>query len=283
MSSPAPDPALVLGTAQFGSDYGVTNAVGRVTDEHLHRILEICLEHEITSLDTSVDYGDAQLRLAPWSSRFAITTKVKATDPRGVSECLESALVELGVDCLDGVLVHDWHTLNAFERERCASDLEKSRARGIVRQVGVSGYEAVDLDTALGTFGRLDLAQLPTSALDQRLADAPEVAAARAHGTRLQARSLLLQGYLAAPGTSRHPDLLRFFRACREAGAEPKAVALGWVRAQSWVEEAVVGVTSATELLQILRAWEASRQVPAACFAGLGSTDLELIDPRRWR
>jgi aryl-alcohol dehydrogenase-like predicted oxidoreductase len=55
---------------------------------------------------------------------------------------------------------------------------------------------------------------------------------------------------------------------------------LAHVRSLPWATHVVVGVTSGEELAEICRAWElcGEESVPVE----FGSSDLELIDPRRW-
>ena len=57
-------------------------------------------------------------------------------------------------------------------------------------------------------------------------------------------------------------------------------VCLAHVRALPWATHVVVGVTSASELREIVEVWVACE--PELAAAELGSDDLELIDPRRW-
>ena len=71
--------SIVLGTAQWGSDYGVTNAVGRLSDASLAGLASTALELGIVDLDTAPVYGDAEERISPWARSFSITTKVAAS------------------------------------------------------------------------------------------------------------------------------------------------------------------------------------------------------------
>ena len=277
-----PGPRIVLGTAQFGSAYGVTNAVGRVSDRALAEILDTALARGISALDTSIDYGDAEARIAPWAPRFTVVTKCKARDPRGVAGCLAASMAALGTDRLDGVLVHDWHALSSEERIACAEALQAARDAGIAASLGVSVYLADEVAAAIACFDRLDIVQVPSSALDQRLHGAPVLAEVRARGGRVQVRSVLLQGLLGAPGASAHADVRRFFEACAAAGLPPVVAALAWVRALPWADEVVLGVTSASELTELLDAWSQASTVPPSFYADLASTDLSLIDPRLW-
>ena len=50
---------LVLGTVQFGCQYGI-NSAGRPNEEMVRKILHSAAVNGITTLDTSSAYGDAE-------------------------------------------------------------------------------------------------------------------------------------------------------------------------------------------------------------------------------
>jgi hypothetical protein len=58
------------------------------------------------------------------------------------------------------------------------------------------------------------------------------------------------------------------------------AACLEHVRSLPWATHVVVGVTSAAELEQVCETWAAI--TPRAADAALASSDVRLIDPRRW-
>ena len=290
---------LVLGTAQFGSDYGVTNAVGRVPDAELSEILSTAIELGISRLDTALEYGDAQARLQPWVEHFTITTKVRGAAGIGpsVGQCLE----QLGVTSIDEVLIHDWATLDGDARVTAADALASLRDDGVVHSVGVSVYDEHEIDEALTAFPALDSVQAPVNVLDQRLAGSVAVSSLHSNGGVLQARSVLLQGLLVSAPTSFHTpspstpgstgtssaaalhrDVECFQSFCSSAGVSPLAGAVRFVAALPWVDELVIGVTSAAELHEIVEALSSVPQGWVQACAGLASVDASLIDPRQW-
>ena len=274
--------ALVLGTAQWGSPYGVTNERGRLVDSDLAEIMAVAGEASIKAVDTAAGYGDAEVRLGPWASKLDITTKVKADSPLSMLDQACESLNLLGVESVRTLLIHDWFALDPARAAAAAQELAGIRDLGIAGEIGISGYEPTDLETAIDHFDRLDAVQVPLSALDARLDRHPALADLIAEGTRIQARSIFLQGLLAAPSTvnlGQHPDVVRFHAACMEAGVSPIEGALSAVRARTWVSEVVIGVTSGQELREIARAWLS----PAAEVTKFtASHDLALIDPRNW-
>ena len=50
---------IVLGTAQFGLDYGINNQNGKIVDSQVESILNLALDNEILNLDTAAAYGSS--------------------------------------------------------------------------------------------------------------------------------------------------------------------------------------------------------------------------------
>ncbi len=274
---------LVLGTAQWGTGYGITSQVDRIADNELARIVQVAREAGITAVDTASVYGDAQRRLRPWAADFTITTKVPGGDPRAIQGLIEASLDALGLNQVETVLLHDWDALDDDTAKQAAGALEQSRHSGLIRHAGVSVYEAIAIQRAADAFEHLDAIQVPANALDRRLDESEPIIKAREQGVRIAVRSIFLQGLLIAPSHSNfadHPDLRAYQEWAAEQGRSPLEAALAHARALPWADEIVVGATSSAELAQILAA---SQVDPQLAPVELASADLDLIDPRRWK
>jgi len=275
--------ALVLGTAQWGDPYGVTNALGRLDDEQIQGIARVALEQGIREIDTAAGYGDAESRIAPWAASFGITTKVKGQDELSVGDQLLRSLESLGLEAVRVCLIHDWSALSDGAARTAVRGLTDLKTHGIVEKIGISGYDSADLARAIAMFSEVDCVQVPVNLLDRRLAGTKEVAQLHELGCEVQARSVFLQGVLAAASTThigQHPDVVRFHAWCAQEQVSPLQVALQFVRELTWVDHVVVGATSGKELKEVCLAWGAVEQVDLRMIEQ--STDLNLIDPRNW-
>mgnify|MGYP003751447291 CR=1 FL=1 len=273
---------LMLGTAQWGSAYGVTNAVGRLSDDQIASIVRVARDSGIVDVDTARGYGDAETRLRPFAQEFSVTTKVSGSGD--VLAQVDASLNDLGVDSLEGVLIHDWDALDCKGQGMSVLSYGQLLDSGKVSRVGVSVYDSAGLESAASTFDvggvPLGVVQVPANVLDRRLDESSLLMELAAAGTHVVVRSAFLQGVLLSPGggLADHPDVVRF----RESvGSESLLEAcLGHVRGLPWPSHVVVGVTSADELSEIVAAWESC--TPGLLDASFSSNDLELIDPRRW-
>lgn len=277
----------MLGTAQWGSAYGVTNAAGRITDEEVAAIVSVARNSGVDRVDTAAAYGDAQTRLRPWADRLRITTKVAGAQPAEIVQGLEKCLVDLDVGWVDSLLIHDWERLDNSGQVEAGSQLRIALERGLVKRVGVSVYLESGITAAAAAFQLVEiplaLIQVPANALDRRLDDSAILRKLSDHGTTVQVRSVFLQGLLAEQSGKHlgfHPDIVRFHELAKAQSKRPIDVALNHVRALPWADEVVLGVTSADELTEVLQAWNTAPGELAP--AELQSSDVSLIDPRRW-
>ncbi|HEY7824388.1 MAG TPA: hypothetical protein VIG24_16215, partial [Acidimicrobiia bacterium] len=116
----------------------------------------------------------------------------------------------------------------------------------------------------------------------RRLDASPLLRELAAADAQIVVRSAFLQGVLlsAGGGLADHADVVRFRSGVESSGSSLLEACLAHVRALPWASSVVVGVTSATELQEIVAAWNACE--PELAAVEFGSDDLELIDPRRW-
>ena len=80
---------LVIGSAQFGMAYGITNKIGVIKENEIKHILEYAYERGITTIDTAAAYGRSEEVLGNihQSSKFDIDTKISS---KSESQTVES-------------------------------------------------------------------------------------------------------------------------------------------------------------------------------------------------
>ncbi|MDD2818501.1 MAG: aldo/keto reductase [Candidatus Nanopelagicales bacterium] len=274
--------SLVLGTAQWGSAYGVTNQTGRLSNEEIAKVIATAKEAGLGFVDTAANYGDAEFRLAPWAQDFGITSKVKGADHQSIEKQVRESLSSLQISRLRVCLIHDWSTMDLVASRAALSELRRLQRDGLIEKIGFSAYDESDLVKVSQYNGVVQCVQLPISALDQRMMQSESVWNLKSQGVEVQARSIFLQGLLASRSETtqgRHVDVIRFHEICERAGMNPIEAALDFVKSLVWVDQVVVGVTSAVELQTIVDYWNSS---PPTDLSFLGSNDLNLIDPRLW-
>jgi len=280
---------LVLGTAQFGSGYGITNSQGRLNDHDLAKVLELALDSGVTRLDTAAVYGDALDRLRAWATDFSITAKVVGTDPVDPVEQIQRSLSRIGLDQFHSCLVREWDGLNERARDRVVERMIDAQDQQLIERIGIAAYSREDVLSfrahMLRAGGEVGAVQVPANPLDRRLDGDKDVLELALSGAEVAVRSIFLQGVLLEEGTNafrHHPHVGRYWDYVHSATAESALhTCIAHIRALPWAQQVVVGVTSILEWKGVVRAWDEVQPDPAPYF--LASDDLRLLDPRQWR
>jgi len=269
-------PELALGTAQFGLNYGITNAIGQVSTSLVRDLLIKADNSGVVFVDTAQSYGNAIDVLGnalPLHNSFRIISKLPAQpvdQPFNDSSeavwqrSLDTTLSTLKTPQLDTLLLHSSRDLKRPDSYRLLNWLLTVRERGQVRRIGVSIYQNEELDYL--PLDHMQVVQLPCSLYDQRLIDNGTVKALRDLGIAIHARSLYLQGLLVtnpqhwpesiSPALRKHHEKLHAW--AQGNGWTLVQLALGWARRQAWMEAAVIGLTSVVELMELQQAWNGS-------------------------
>jgi myo-inositol catabolism protein IolS len=150
-------------------------------------------------LDTAMNYGDAEVVLGEFlrgrRDRWIVATKYSGQKP-GLTATLDQQLQRLGVDHID---FYQLHWVPKDDQRALYDELEAVRKAGKVRFIGVSLYNANDVDYVIDHC-QLDGVQLPLSLLDPLpfLARAKRL---RESGLGVIARSSLKEGFLTGKYT----------------------------------------------------------------------------------
>lgn len=277
-------PRLVIGTAQWGSDYGVTNHSGQLSDATVAQILDGMNKSLIQDLDTAAAYGNAESRIAQLvPSSVRIQTKISGKDPgtQSIIGRLSESLTLLNRSFVHSVLIHDWCTLTSVERDSAVRQLEQAQAENLTHKIGISIYEVSELIPASQLFQGQFVSQIPINILDQRFVHEHQ----NYPLVEFQARSIFLQGLLLdrTGNFSQHPDLMLAKTFSKENGISPLQAILIFISQQDWLESVVIAPTALIELQEIQQVWEKIPTMGLSLhFENLQSHDDHLIDPRTW-
>ncbi len=282
---------LGLGAAQFGLDYGVSNARGRVPEDEVRLILDTAAANQVGFVDTAPAYGDSERVLGqswPFPSPFRVVTKTVAIGEGldRVETRARRSLEKMGLSRGHALLVHSAEDLLGPDGPALWDRLQGLKDEGLFQKIGVSCYGS-DEPVHLARRFRPDLIQLPCSLLDQRPDRDGTLRSLADLGVEIHLRSIFLQGLLfldrdqLPPALSdAGPRLSRIRRALAEAGADPLQAALAYAQTRPGAAAVILGVTSAAELRAILAA--AATPVPDLDWAALALDHPVALDPRRW-
>ena len=256
--------ALVLGTVQFGLDYGVANTTGQPSQTTVNRMLATAFEAGVNTLDTASMYNQAESVLGRalgdlgMRERIFICSKARpheeapGTPEEQITAAVERSLRVLGVERIGLYLLHGYHALPYV------GALHRKREAGDIGAVGVSVYSVEEALGAIATPG-IDAIQHPVSVLDQRFLRAGVLERAAQAGVAIFGRSVYLQGVvtmaipeLPAPMTELGWILTRLRELAGDLTIEE--LALRYVASLSGVTGVVVGMETHEQMERNLAA-----------------------------
>lgn len=282
---------FILGTAQFGSNYGITNTTGQPTQSEIFEILDMAYNYGIRTFDTALAYGDAAKRLGQWHkdrqynieliSKFSIVGNLDQTKQDIVAACKQ-----LYIEKFDALLVHDPCQISKIDINALKDFFIELKESGITRKIGISCYDVIELQDWLSVLP-CDVVQCPVNIFDQRFLQAEILQLLREHKVALHVRSIFLQGVLLADKLPNRLSKLQSswdkYNKVLQAKNMPRLQAcLAFINSVSdRIDKAIFGVNNTAELQQI----SAGYANTGSCdidFAELAVTDVDLVDPRKW-
>lgn len=270
---------------QFGLNYGISNANGKVPDHELSQLLQFATETGITLLDTAQAYGDAESRLGKIDiTAFQVISKLAPGTTAATSRSsVQNTLQNLQKQQLYALMLHRsqdyspelWQTLQVMQ------------ADGLIKKCGVSIYSPSELETWFQNNLRPDIVQLPANLLDQRFLRTGWLDRLKEAGCEIHVRSVFLQGLLLMLPNQRPPKFLRFQEQLRPFDtftANYNRLNLAWAIQYllPQVDKFVIGCCSRRELSEIISAFRHAPLLDELQLRAFNSDDIELINPALW-
>jgi len=187
-------PGIILGTVQFGLDYGINNHIGKPSEKDVFSILDYAFDKGIRELDTADAYGNATEIIgkfhAQTGKRFYINSKFIAGE-ESVASQLSKSLEKLNIEFIQTYYFHRFDDL--IEQPGILEELSDLKSSKIIHTIGLSVYDNHELIQAIEEPG-IDVIQLPFNLLDNFSQKGDLLKLAREKGKTIHARSIFLQG-----------------------------------------------------------------------------------------
>jgi len=254
---------LMLGTVQFGLNYGIANKAGQPSYETARDIIASAYQGGMNCLDTAAAYYTSEevigkaLRDLQLTHKMTVVTKVihMAEDyssvrevERIIEESLVRSLKRLNLEILPIVLFH------AENNYRYIDSLLKYKDKGLVRHVG-SSINTPEMAKKIVSSGLVEAVQIPTSILDHRYMRAGVFDEAKKRGIAVFVRSIYLQGLVLLPENEILPELedvkpvlRKLHSLAADTGISLKELAARYVLNLDGMTAAVVGMETVGQL-----------------------------------
>lgn len=280
---------MVLGTAQFGMEYGITNRTGKPTKRKVFEILELAWEKGIKIFDTAPGYGSEAIlgefiKTNGLRDQIKLITKISQVENSksykdSIRSGVEISLKNLGAP-IEVLFFHipDNASLLGTDKEF----FRKLKSSNPISSYGVSIYDTEDIKRHSNYDFKMCF-QFPYNILDQRFSSV------KIANCKKYARSIFLQGILASKEKLRSTaprELLKlhteYHRILSDNNVDPVAFATQFAIQNNEIDYFLFGVETKAQLqylMDIDSNYEFSEKLINPLLENINNN---LIDPRKW-
>lgn len=296
---------LVLGTAQFGLNYGIANNTGKPSKEQVEEIILNAFDSGINAFDTANAYGDSEKILGEILGNYSkkekiliitkLSPKVNETISDGeiknqVEQSVYSSLNNLNLDSIPIYMLHRAEQM-LIKDGAIIKHLSRLKEKNLINNIGVSVYTPKEAETAL-SIDEITAVQVPFNVFDHRLIKSGFFEKAHSKGIAVFVRSIYLQGLILMKNTE-VPDKLQgiipfknqFKKICEYSGRTINEVAMKFPLTQKGVTGIVFGVDNLNQLKENINLYNnppLEKPVIENILNRFNDIPEYLLDPRQW-
>ena len=281
---------IVIGTVQFGMDYGVSNQTGKTSLQEAIKISEMANSAGVNFYDTAPDYGESYSVMAEIirsNPSANVISKIPAISKNGIDNVIDSIhhTVDLFGENLYGLLFHRPDDVLTEGYQCVLSELSRMKDQGLIRKVGASIYDARQLEV-IHDYINLDLVQLPFNAFDHRFKYCEFT---NINDFEIHSRSTFLQGLLLMENENipfnlneAKGPLDRLNKFSDQLGLGMYQLCLKWVMQQNWINRVLIGVNSTEQFQQLINSFDELNNFDELDLLSYKVDSQKIINPSMW-
>lgn len=281
---------IVLGTVQFGMDYGINNSQGKVSQKEVYSILDFAYQNQINMLDTAPSYGDSERVIGKYlkqrPNEFEIVSKLPSINSYPeIKEYIDRSCQHLNINKLYAYLVHDFNII-----KKLPGLIKYLKDDSRIEKFGFSLYYPKELDYLLENNIQFNIVQIPYNVFDQRFV--PYFKKLKDRKIEIHVRSIFLQGLVfKSPGelTGSFIKLKDKIKMLRDIGNDLdvniSSLCLNFAVLNKFVDKIIIGVDNKSNLVENLRSPEDKEKIIKIYnqLIALKEDDEKIILPINWK
>ena len=287
---------LILGTAQLGLNYGITNTNLKPSLSQALSILNKAYNNKIYMFDTAQAYGDSESKLGIFNqnkSNTTIITKIHIVDNISIKSFVSKSIANLQCKSLDVLLLHDYTYLN---NKMVIENLLKLQQQNLIQNLGVSVY---NVEEAIDSLSKpyIKYLQIPVNFLDQQWNNTTfQDLIKKRNDVFIYVRSIFLQGILVNdiikwPKITNIDNQIYFDKITKlveKYQLKNKVnLCVSYIKSLNWINGVVFGVDNEIQLIENIALFKSSRTLNTKELNHIQnifkSVPVELTNPKFWK
>jgi uncharacterized protein len=281
---------IILGTVQFGLDYGINNVTGKPSIEQVFNILEFAASQGVEILDTADAYGNANELLGDFNRShpglFSVNTKFK-DNQEPLAKQLSRSLKLLNLNTVNTYFFHSFSDF--INHSDLMNELIYLKKNNQINKIGVSVYDNYEFQKVINS-PEIDVIQFPFNLLDNLYQRGEMMKLAKKRGKELQVRSLFLQGlFFKSPEkipsklSPLNPYLKRINDLSSENNLSIEKLAILYALQQPEIDNILLGVDNLEQLKNNLNIGQESlAKETTEIIDKIAVQETELLYPKNW-
>jgi len=282
---------LVLGTAQIGSKYGITNNK-IISDYEIKQIFKLCKENNIIKIDTAASYRNSEKIIGKYVNKdWIVNTKLPSISNNikdinsYIRKKINNSVKILNIKKINCLFIHNSEILFKKNSDIIYQTLFDLKKEKLINKIGISVYTPYELERALNYF-EFDCVQIPISILNQKFMKYERIKKLKEKKIVIQARSIFLQGLLLADEENLPKKLSENIRIWKiwhqwinDNSLNKLQVCLSFILSIKEINEIIFGLGSFQNLVEIIHTDKI--KIPYFPIELIDETS-KMLDPRRW-
>lgn len=288
---------LCIGTAQFGSHYGIANKTGIVKIDDIRKIKNFALSNGIRTIDTASSYGlnaEGEKRLSNVGiNEFITLGKLPVSEPDNnrvnwVINSIKQSLKNLKLKTFNTVFVHNVNFLFDEKGNEIYEGLKKAKKIGLTKNIGVSTYTIEEIKTIIKKFKEINVIMLPFNLFDQRPLNTKILETLSNLNIVIYARSTFLQGLMLINYNKIPKKFTKWIKKFKDLNLlsqklkmKKNEICLRYVLSNPNIDKVVVGSDNFSQLKElVLIAKKGFLKLDIRKFNS--NNEINLINPSKW-
>ena len=283
---------IILGTVQFGLNYGITNKNGKIDDKEIEKIFDFCNNYSILYFDTAQDYGKSEDILSKFNKLYPnlkIITKAKFAN-KNIDITIDKSLKKFKrIECFM------LHSFNDFKNKKLINKLIQLKKEKKIQKIGVSIYNVNEAIILLNDIN-IDIIQIPFNYLDKQWFNIKFQNLVKQKKKKIHARSIFLQGILLNKpikypnniSKSEFEDLENKINIItKEFNMSKLELCFFFVNSFDWINHVIIGIDNFNQLLMNFEIFKKNLKIDKKEIDFIrekfSTINPLILDPSKWR
>jgi aryl-alcohol dehydrogenase-like predicted oxidoreductase len=283
---------IILGTANFGAVYGISNKK-KISLNDLKKIIKICEKNSIEFIDTSYNYKNSEKIISKLCRKknYKIITKLPLINGsfKKIEKKFNQSLKRLNKNQIYGLLTHNPKDLkldNFKKIYKILNDLKKAKK---IKKIGISIYKPSELIKIASRF-KIDIVEIPMSIFDQRFCEKKILNFIKKKNIQIYCRSIFLQGLVFLNNNlikkkfkGEINKIIKFKKLLNNDKFKILQHCIHFIKKKKIINKIVIGINSPVQLNEIIKVYKKSNKIIKLNYNDYSIKDNKIILPYKWK